>query len=193
KLVMLYFNQTAEQSLKALKSSPEGLKSKEASLRLKQYGPNSIEVKGEPLWRKLITPFADVFMLVLVAAGVISLLHGSLLDAIIIWFIVLLNAITYYVQKYSTERTLRSLRRHNRQVVDVIRNGSSLQIDAVELVPGDLVSLTEGDKVPADGRLVSAHNLRVDEAMLAGESEPIDKTTQALAGKKEVYERTNSF
>lgn len=190
-MLMLHYNQTVRATLKQLDTSEKGLSKQEAATRLKQYGPNSLDIKGEPLWRKLVKPFMDIFMLVLAIAGVISLLHGDTLDAIIIFVIIFINAAIYYVQTYSTSRVLRSLKKHSSQNVDVFRDGKLIQIDSAKLVPGDIVAVTEGDKVPADGRLIEASNIRVDEAMLTGESEPISKNTDPLKGEKEVYERTN--
>ena len=192
-MLMPYYNQTIEASLKKLNTTASGLSPTEAQRRLKQYGPNELVVKGEPLWRKIVKPFVDVFMVVLGAAGVISLIHGDTLDAVIIFVIIGINAAVFYVQTFSTERVLRSLKKHSAQTIDVIRGGEIIQIDSTKLVPGDIVSVTEGDKVPADGRLITASNIRVDEAMLTGESEPISKTTEALKGEKEIYERANTL
>src|SRR5690606_18318350 len=109
-MLMLHYNQTVRATLKQFDTSEKGLSKQEAATRLKQYGPNSLDIKGEPLWRKLVKPFMDIFMLVLAIAGVISLLHGDTLDAIIIFVIIFINAAIYYVQTYSTSRVLRSLK-----------------------------------------------------------------------------------
>lgn len=188
---MLYYQKSAEDTLHELSSTIEGISRHEATQRLKQYGPNEITLKGEPLWKKLIEPFANVFMAVLFVAVLISFWHHAVLDGIIILVIMLTSATIYYVQRFSTERILRTLQKKSGRAVEVVRGGESLSIDASELVPGDIVRLSEGDKVPADLRLVEADSLRADEAMLTGESVPVSKEVNALEGKKEVYEQKN--
>ncbi len=188
---MLYYNHSAQATLNDLDSSLRGLSNNEAEERLKIHGPNTIRVTGEPLWRKLIEPFANIFMLVLFVAAVISVLHGDILDAIIVIAIMFVSAIIYYVQRFSTERILRSLQKHTAQNVETLRDGHLVQIDMSQLVPGDIISLGEGDKVPADLRFLTGANVRIDESLLTGESVPIDKQPDALNGKKEIYERSN--
>jgi len=188
---MLYYQKSAEDTLHELSSTVEGISRHEASQRLKQYGPNEIVLKGEPLWKKLIEPFANVFMAVLFVAVLISFWHHAVLDAIIILVIMITSATIYYVQRFSTERILRTLQKKSGREVEVIRGGESLSVDASELVPGDIVRLNEGDKVPADLRLIEADSLRADEAMLTGESVPVSKDIDKLEGKKEVYEQAN--
>ena len=188
---MLYYQKSAEDTLHEMSSSFEGISRHEASLRLKKYGPNEIEIKGEPLWKKLVEPFANVFMAVLFVAVVISFWHHAILDGIIILIIMVTSAVIYYVQRFSTERILRSLQKKSGQEIEVIRGGESLSIDSASIVPGDIIKLAEGDKVPADLRLIEADGLRADEAMLTGESVPVSKDTDALKGKKEVYEQAN--
>lgn len=186
-----YYTKTATKCLEDLRSGPEGLSKTEVADRLKQYGRNQIVVKGEPLWRKLVEPFVDVFMAVLFVAVGVSLLHNEYVDAIIIGAIMAINALIYYVQRFSTERILRALQKKDPSLVDVIRDGAALQVDASELVPGDMVVLDEGEKVPADCRIIEQSSLRVDESQLTGESLPIDKQTEPVGETSELYERTN--
>ena len=188
---MLFYQQSPEDTLHELSSSLEGISRHEASERLKKYGPNEISLEGEPLWKKLIEPFANVFMAVLFIAVLISFWHHAVLDAIIILAIILTSAIIYYVQRFSTERILRTLQKKTGSEVEVIRGGESYLISTSLLVPGDIVKLGEGDKVPADIRLTEADSLRTDEAMLTGESVPVSKNVDTLKGKKEVYEQSN--
>lgn len=190
-MLMLYYNHTGQSALKELQTSARGLSNTEAKTRLTTYGPNSIDVAGVPLWRKIIEPFADVFMVVLFAATLISIFQQHWLDAIIIGLVIVVNATIFYLQRYSTERVLRSLRKHEEQKVNVLRNNTLTQIDSTLLVPGDIIMLGEGDKIPADARLIDASNVRVDESLLTGESEPVEKSIEALRGEKQVYERTN--
>ncbi|HSW91474.1 MAG TPA: cation-transporting P-type ATPase [Candidatus Saccharimonadales bacterium] len=188
---MLYYTNTVRQVLKELDTSENGLAITEAEERLRIYGSNTIKVKGDPLWRKLIEPFANVFMLVLFIAVVISIFHGETLDATIIGLIMVISATIYYVQRFSTERILRSLQKHNPHAVEVFRDGRATKIDASLIVPGDIIMLSEGEKIPADARIITATSLRADESQLTGESEPIDKQTDKITGEREVYERAN--
>lgn len=188
---MVYYNKSIAHSLKELNTNEHGLSATDALERLRIYGPNVIKVKGDPFWKKLIEPFMSIFMLVLFIAALVSMLHGDTLDAVIILVIIAVTATIYYIQRFSTERILRSLQKHTLQKVDVWRDGKITSIDTSQLVPGDIISLNEGDKVPADGRLVSSQNVRIDEALLTGESLPITKAVDELVGDKEVYEQTN--
>ena len=188
---MLYYTKTVRQTLQDLDVSESGLSNTEAEERLRIHGPNTIRVKGEPLWRKLIEPFANVFMLVLFIAAGISLFHNDTIDATIIIVIMAASAGIYYVQRFSTERILRSLQKHTVQTVQVLRDNKTIELDANLLVPGDIISLGEGEKIPADARIFTASSLRVDESQLTGESQPIDKQIDELSDGKEVYEQSN--
>lgn len=188
---MLFYQKTPEEALNELSSSTEGISRHQASERLKKYGPNEISLKGEPLWRKIFEPFANVFMGVLFIAAVISIFHGAAFDAVIIIVIMLVSASIYYVQRFSTERILRTLQKKSVQLVDVMRGGELYQIESDQLVPGDIIHLAEGDKVPADIRLLQIQALKVDESLLTGESVPVAKQIEPLQGTKEVYEQKN--
>jgi len=188
---MLFYHQSVDDTYAELKTGPNGISRHEAAHRIELYGPNAIKLKGEPLWRKLVEPFRSIFMLVLFIAAIISLIHHAVFDAVIILIIIAVSAIIYYVQRFSTDRILRSLQKHTAQNIEVIRGGEAISIDATQLVPGDIIRLTEGDKIPADIRLTTADALRADESILTGESVPVSKSIAVLSGKKEVYERSN--
>lgn len=188
---MKFYNLPHEQVFKTLHTSELGLSQCQATQRRQTYGPNLIKVDSEPLWKKLLEPFLDVFMLVLGSAAVISLWHGDVIDAVIIFVIIAISAIIFYVQRFSTDRVLRSLSRHDVQKVDVLRGNHTARIDAWQLVPGDVITLSEGEKIPADIRLLRTNNLRVDESQLTGESLPISKQPSPLDGAKEIYEQSN--
>ncbi len=188
---MLFYQQSIEDTYKDLSSSSDGISRYEASERLKRLGPNEIKLKGDPFWKMLIEPFANVFMAVLLIAVLISIWHQAYFDGIIIAVIMLTSAGIYYIQRFSTDRILRSLQKHNAQKVSVTRGGEVIEIDTSQLVPGDLLHLHEGDKVPADLRIISADSLRADEAVLTGESAPVAKNIETLSSKKEIYEQTN--
>ena len=188
---MLFYQKTIDDTLTELNSTREGISRHEAGRRLQRVGLNEIAIKGEPLWKKLIEPFANIFMAVLFIAAAISFWHNAPLDAIIILAIMLTSAAIYYVQRFSTERILRSLQKKSGRAVTVVRGGETISVDSSHLVPGDVVQLGEGDKVPADLRLIEAVALRADEAMLTGESVPVSKNTHVLRGEKPVYEQSN--
>jgi P-type Ca2+ transporter type 2C len=188
---MLFYNRSIDNTYDQLDTGPEGLLRREAASRLIRNGRNEIRITGEPLWRKLAEPFLNVFMFVLFIAAFVSLIHGATFDAVIILVIMSTSALIYYVQRFSTERILRSLQKHTAQSVEVIRSGISHDVDASELVTGDVVKLSEGDKIPADIRLTIASAVRVDESVLTGESVPVSKSVDVLSDKKEVYEQTN--
>lgn len=188
---MLYHTKTVTEALEEQRVADHGLSGSEVAERLQEYGPNILHLKGEPFWKKLVEPFANVFMLVLFVAVVVSFLHNAVVDAMIIFSIMFANAAIYYVQRFSTERILRALQKHNRLLVDVMRDGKAVQIDASNLVPGDIVILEEGEKVPADCRILSISSLRVDESQLTGESLPVEKQIEPVADESELYERSN--
>ncbi|MEP6710273.1 MAG: HAD-IC family P-type ATPase, partial [Candidatus Saccharibacteria bacterium] len=188
---MLYYEKSAQAALDELNSTEIGLSHSDAKERLLVQGLNLVKIKGDPLWRKLIEPFMNVFMAVLFLAAAISLYHGEAVDATIIFIILAISAGIYYVQRFSTERILRSLERHSAQSVNVRRDGRVIQIDASFLIPGDVIELGEGDKIPADARLLSGNSVRVDESLLTGESVPVSKQTEAIEDGKEVYEQSN--
>jgi Ca2+-transporting ATPase len=188
---MLYYNSNVDDILAQLETSQAGLSDSDAAERLRAHGPNILRVSGVPLWRKIAEPFASVFMLVLFIAAIISAFQHELIDATIIIVIIAISALIYYVQQLSTARILKALRKHTLQKVSTLRDGVQIEIDSSFLVPGDIITLHEGDKVPADARLLEGSNIRVDEATLTGESNPVSKQTDELKGKKEIYEQSN--
>lgn len=188
---MLYYNKNVHATLQDLSATEHGLSTIEVEERRRLHGANVIKVTGEPLWKKLVEPFANIFMLVLFIAAVISVIHGDILDATIVGVIMIANGVIYYVQRFSTERILRSLQRHSTQLVETLREGKNITVQSEDLVPGDIITLSEGEKVPADARLIEAKSVRTDEALLTGESQPISKQIEALTGEKEIYEQSN--
>lgn len=182
---------SVEQSLDELNSSKDGLSSEQVKVRQKQYGLNYIKVKSSPWWQKVIEPLMDIFTLVLAVAAGISFCQNERLDGIIIIVIIAISAIIFYIQRFSTEKALRSLSRHAAQKVAVRRNSQMTLVDSAQVVPGDIVQINEGEQVVADLRLLSVSNLQVDESQLTGESLPIGKTTDKLASDAQIYEQSN--
>ena len=187
-----FYNQTVKDVLAEFAVDPEtGLSSKEVAKRQATYGKNLLQVKETPLWRKLLEPFLDIFMLILLAALVLSLVQQDWIEALAIGVIIAANALIYYIQRFSTERILRSLSSSTKHPVAVLRDQQEQAIEATELVPGDIVILREGDRIPADGRILNESGLLSDEALLTGESDPIAKDARAISGPKKVYEQRN--
>ena len=151
---MDYYQKTASESLSRLDSSKQGISSQEATKRLQKYGPNIISPKKTPLWKIIIEPFNSVFIYVLFVAAALSFAHEANIDGIIIIVIIMISAVIYYVQTYSTTRILNSLKKHTKQKVTVMRGGHEIIIESSHIVPGDIVVLEEGDKIPADGRVI---------------------------------------
>src|SRR5262245_50755115 len=167
-----------------------GLDAAEASGRLATYGPNRLPegMKQGPLQRFLLQ-FNNVLIYVLLAAGFVKLMVGLWLDAAIILAVVLVNTLLGFVQEGKAEKALDSIRNMLSAEARARRGGETRFIPAEELVPGDVVILESGDKIPADLRLVDVKNLRAEEAALTGESVPVDKTTDAIAENATVGDR----
>ncbi|HKZ98118.1 MAG TPA: HAD-IC family P-type ATPase [Thermoplasmata archaeon] len=188
-----------DAALQRLESSPLGLSREEAASRLARYGPNELvqTTRISPL-RILLSQFTDVLVIVLIIAAVISAALGlskgesaELLDAALIVVIVILNATLGFVQEYRAERSLQALKALAAPKAHVVREGETLVVPARELVPGDIVLLAAGDRVPADARLLEASGLRADEASLTGESLPVTKTPEPLREDTFLADRRN--
>ncbi len=188
---MKFYQQTINEVLRELKTSREGLSQAEADKRLKTDGYNQIAVRGESLWRKIIAPFWNVMIGVLVAAGALSLWHHEYIDALIIGIIIMASAVIDWVQQFSTERILRSLRNREAESVEILRNGEVAAVNAEKLARGDVIILHEGQKVSADARVMEADNLYANESMLTGESMSVRKGAKEICGDRPVYEQLN--
>ncbi len=187
-----YYNQTTREVLVQFQTDPDtGLSELEVAKRQQQYGKNALQVVGTPLWRRLLAPFLDIFMAVLFVALGLSLIQGNFLEAATIAVIIAVDAVIYYAQQASTNRILRTLKHSTVQKNYVLRAGEERLILATDLVPGDIVILREGDKVPADGRIISESGLLTNESMLTGESEGIAKDARAIGGEKKIFEQRN--
>ncbi|MDD1669581.1 MAG: HAD-IC family P-type ATPase, partial [Methanomicrobiales archaeon] len=166
----------AGRALEELRSTTGGLSPEEALARLAVHGPNQLQEKAKesPLLL-LARQFTDLLIVILAIAAVISGILGEWLDAAAIIAIIILNGTIGFLQEYRAEKALEALKRMIAPVARVIRNGTEGIVDARELVPGDVVLIMEGDRVPADGRLLETVALETDEAPLTGESQPVPK------------------
>ncbi|MFZ5633388.1 MAG: calcium-translocating P-type ATPase, SERCA-type [Bacillota bacterium] len=176
---------SVREALQALRTdAAKGLDDREAGERLARFGPNEMaKTPPVPLWRLFVGQFKDFLVLVLLAATALSGFLGEYADAVTIMVIVVINAVLGCVQEYRAERSLEALKRLVAPEARVIRNGRSQKISAANLVPGDIVSLEEGDRVPADLRLIEAANLEIEEAALTGESAPVKKMTDPVGSQ----------
>jgi len=166
-------------------SASQGLSEEEASARLHRYGHNRIREEKPPHPLAIfLNQFRDFMIYVLLAAALVSgLVLRELLDAAVIMCIVVANGILGFVQEYRAEKALESLRRLSAPTARVIRGGKERIISSHDLVPGDLILLEAGDRIPADARVLESHGLRADEASLTGESDSVEKRPQTLRGE----------
>ncbi|MCA9639738.1 MAG: cation-translocating P-type ATPase [Polyangiaceae bacterium] len=193
----------AEQALAELESREAGLTDSEVSARRERYGLNQLaSAPKKSLLARLAAQFTDVTVLALIVAAIIAVVLGQLEagltpleqfgDAIAIAVIVILNALIGLVQESRAERALEALAGRAAPVARVRRDGHELDVPAVELVPGDIIALEEGSRVPADARLIEAHGLATNESALTGESLPVDKSAdRILPEATDLADRTN--
>jgi len=154
----------------------QGLPPGQVPERLAQIGYNELaKTKKRSPWQMLVAQFREFLVLLLVAAAIISAAVGEVLDAGVIFVIVVLNALIGFAQEYRAEKSLEALQKLAAPKARVVRGGEKQEIAAREIVPGDLIVVEAGDFIPADARLISSTNLKVDESALTGESEPVEK------------------
>lgn len=159
----------------------QGLTETQAAERLNKYGPNQLPAKQKtPAWVIFLSQFKSLIILLLVAAAAVSLILGDILEAAAIAVVIILNAIIGFIMEFRAAKAMDALRALVTVRAKVIRDGRLREVDAAVLVPGDLISFEEGDRLPADARLAIADRLATVEASLTGESEPVEKDPAAL-------------
>src|SRR5688572_24653688 len=178
---MRWHTVTVEESLQRLQSSSSGLSSAEAAKRLAQFGPNELRAQGHVSpWTILLEQFRNVLIVILLLATALSAFLGHGVEAIAITVIVLFAVILGFIQEFRAERAIEALREMAAPTATVVRDGREQRLPAHDLVPGDVIVLGTGDKVPADARLTEAVNLQTVEAPLTGESAPVEKQSKPL-------------
>ncbi|MFA1284325.1 cation-transporting P-type ATPase [Citrobacter telavivensis] len=183
---------TVEEVLKNQQSQPSGLTHDEASARLARDGLNALPEKaGKPAWLRFLAHFHDVLIYVLIAAAALTAVMGHWVDTAVILGVAVINALIGHIQENNAEKSLKSIRNMLSASAVVVRNGQHETLATTDLVVGDIVVLRAGDRIPADLRVMEAHNLRVEEAILTGESTVVDKTADALAGELPLGDRKN--
>jgi magnesium-transporting ATPase (P-type) len=179
--------------LRAIDSDRNGLGQAEAERRLEHFGPNELEeAAGRSPLAILVDQFKSPLIYILLVAAAVTLLLQEYIDAAVIAFVLALNAVVGFSQEYRAEQSMAALREMARARARVLRDGRERDIDAAELVPGDVVLLETGDRVPADGRLLHIAALEVDESLLTGESTAVAKNAERIAAEATIGDRLNS-
>ncbi len=178
---MPLYNQTVEQSLAELGSDHySGLSEQQATERLAQYGPNKLaEGKRVGPLKIFFDQFKNIMVLVLLIAAVISGLTHDLTDSFVILAIALINAVIGFLQEYRADQAMAALKKLSQPLAKVVRAGKVLEIPSEDLVPGDIILIEAGSRIPADARIIEAASLKIEESSLTGESLPVEKTFPA--------------
>lgn len=180
------------EALNDLKSDESGLSENEAKNRLDDYGFNEITEKesSRPIYI-FLKQFNSVLIYILAVAAVIGWFYGQMIDVYVIIFVILINAIVGFVQEYRAEKAIQSLKKIIVPTAKVYRDGVMLKIDAKYLVPGDVIFLEEGDKIPADARIIDCRNFKTVESALTGESAPVTKDNSKISKEVTIADRNN--
>lgn len=178
----MWYNQKGEDIVKQLDVNPQtGLSSKEANERLQKYGKNKLKEKPKtPFIVKLLAQFNDILIYILLAAAILSIIMGDVIEAVIIIVVVLLNGLVGAIQEDKAEAALEALKQMTTPKALVRRDGKEIEIETENIVPGDIVELDAGRYVPADIRILSSNNLQIEESALTGESVPSEKDEKIL-------------
>jgi Ca2+-transporting ATPase len=179
-----------DETMKQLNTESTGLSQEEAQKRLQQYGTNELQKeKGTSAIKLFIEQFEDLLIVILLIATGLSIYLGEITDAIVIIAIVLACAILGFVEEFRSEKALEALKKMTAPTAMALRDGKEVKVQTSELVPGDIVLLYTGDKIPADSRLLESFNLKVDEASLTGESSPVTKDVTPLPEETPINDR----
>ncbi|HEX9863140.1 MAG TPA: cation-translocating P-type ATPase [Candidatus Bathyarchaeia archaeon] len=203
-----WHNEKIDDVLHELDVTHEGLTSQEAQERVKKYGYNElIAKKRKSAFSMFLGEFKDIFIILLIVATILSAVIGyydvltgeaegvmeAMADAIIIGAIVILVAVTGFVQEYRAEKAIEAMKKLTAPKARVVRDGQEVIIPAKEIVPGDILVLESGDQVPADARIIEAIELKASEAVLTGESAPVNKDVAPVKSDAGISERRNTL
>jgi Mg2+-importing ATPase len=187
-----YWAWTAGQLLEELGTSPDGLTGAAAQQRLAQYGPNTLKTKESiGAARLFLEQFKSPIILILLVATGVSAALGDWIDSVIIFLIVLASAVLSFFQEYSASHAVEELRAQVQVKVNALRDGATQAVPAEEIVPGDVVLLSAGSLIPADGVVIEATDFFVNQAVLTGETFPVEKRPEPVAPGASLSERTN--
>ncbi|MDO8624499.1 MAG: HAD-IC family P-type ATPase, partial [Candidatus Diapherotrites archaeon] len=183
---------STDEVLKSLATSPAGLSSAEAQERLKNHGRNNFKKRERASVVSLvIVQFGSPLIFILIGAGVLTSILGEYIETWVITLAVAVNVALGFYREYHAENTLDKLATYIKDRSRVIRDGKEQEIDSALLVPGDIIKLAYGSRVPADARVIETTNVQADESILTGESVPVEKTTGSVAESALVAERSN--
>lgn len=186
------YNQSVNEVLEETKSQFEGLSPEEVENRQAKDGFNELkEKKKTSTWELFIDTLKDPMVIILLLVAFVQLFLGEFVESLVIFIVLMINSVVAVVQTKRAESSLDALRQMSAPSAKVLRNGEKTSIPARELVVGDIVSLEAGDFIPADGRLIDVQNLRVEEGMLTGESEPVEKFSDVIEGEVALGDRKN--
>ena len=180
-----YFFKTIEESLKEFNVSKEGLSNRQAEENLYYYGFNELnQKKKKSVLQVFLSQLKDLLVFILIGAGVVSILSKNLESTIVIFSVIILNAILGTVQHFKAEQSLDSLKALSTPCSKVIRDGKKIEIPSKDVVPGDILVLEAGDLITADGRVIESYSLQVNESSLTGESLSVDKVTDKIESQE---------
>ena len=178
-----YYSKSVSQALEAQQADQKGLSDQQARTRLEQYGPNKLsEGKKKSVLQIFLEQFKDLLVVILIVAALISAASENVESTIVIFAVLILNAILGTVQYLKAEKSLESLKAMSSPTAKVLRGGVRVEIPSADVVPGDIVLLEAGDMVVADGRVLENFSLKVNESSLTGESEGVEKTADVITG-----------
>jgi len=188
-----WYKKPIEDIFKELSTGVDGLSQAEAQVRIERYGLNKlVEDEKVPAWQTVLHQFKDPLIYILLIAATITILLQDYIDAGVIIAVVVLNAIIGFVQEYKAEESIRSLKKLLALKAFVVRDGHEQDLDAELIVPGDIISLQSGQKVPADIRLYSVKEFQIDESAFTGESIPVSKSSEPIPREDlQAFEQTN--
>jgi P-type Ca2+ transporter type 2C len=187
-----YYRNNVADSLQDVQSSANGLTSAEVDKRLKDYGFNELKgKKKDPVWKLFLENFKDPMVVVLLIAAIVQIVMGQVMESLIIFLVLILNAVISVIQTRKAESSLDALQQMSAPEAKVLRDGELKTVPARELVRGDIVWLEAGDFVPADGRIIESESLKINEGMLTGESEAVEKHTNIIAKESPLGDRRN--
>lgn len=186
----IWHTMTGDEALEQRESTFDGLSTQASQERLQTHGPNRIQQEqGRPWYRRLLDQFNNILMMILLVAALASFLLGHAIDAAAIVGVVVIIALIGFIQEGKAEQALESIRNMLSPQANVLRDGKRTAIPAEEVVPGDIVLIESGDRVPADLRLIEAHRFRTEEAALTGESVPVEKHVDPVESGADLAER----
>ncbi|OMD41182.1 cation-translocating P-type ATPase [Paenibacillus odorifer] len=189
---MEYYRKNVTDSLQEVQSTTNGLKSAEVDKRLERDGYNELKgKKKDPLWKLFLENFKDPMVVVLLIAAIVQIVMGQVMESLIIFLVLILNAVISVIQTRKAESSLDALQQMSAPEAKVLRDGALKTVPARELVRGDIVLLEAGDFVPADGRIIESGSLKINEGMLTGESEAVEKHTDTIAKESPLGDRRN--